>query len=57
MASLDALSPLNVLSRGFSITEDQGGRIVRSSAEVTEGDAVRIRLSTGALHAEVRSKE
>jgi exodeoxyribonuclease VII large subunit len=57
MASLDALSPLNVLSRGFSITEDQGGRIVRSSAEVTEGDVVRIRLSTGALHADVRSKE
>ena len=46
---LDALSPLGVLGRGYSITLTDDGRAVRDAAEVQAGDAVRVRLHRGAL--------
>jgi exodeoxyribonuclease VII large subunit len=53
-----ALSPLAVLERGYSITFDQAtGKVVRSSAEVDEGAALRIKLASGGLDAEVTGKE
>jgi exodeoxyribonuclease VII large subunit len=53
-----ALSPLAVLERGYSITFDQGtGKVLRSSAEVDEGAALRIKLASGGLDAEVTGKE
>ena len=51
MASLDAMSPLKVLERGYSITHSIDGRILRSSEGVAEGDRLRIRLSRGELGA------
>ncbi|HKX83780.1 MAG TPA: exodeoxyribonuclease VII large subunit, partial [Pyrinomonadaceae bacterium] len=55
--SLNTLSPLNVLNRGFSITENEAGVILHSSDQTCEGEKVRIRLSSGTLRAEVLSKE
>lgn len=53
-----ALSPLAVLERGYSITFDRAtGKVVRSSAEVDAGAAVKIKLSSGSLDAEVTGKE
>jgi exodeoxyribonuclease VII large subunit len=53
-----ALSPEGVLERGYSITFDESnGRVVRSSQEVDEGSALKIRLSRGALDARVTGKE
>ena len=49
---LNALSPLSVISRGYSITE-KDGRVVRSSADLSVGDSVNIRLSDGAVSARV----
>ncbi len=57
MASLDALSPLAVLKRGFSITENEKGEIVRDSARMKQGDKLRIRLANGKLKAEVTETE
>lgn len=57
MASLDALSPLSVLSRGFSITENAAGRILRDSRQTKVGDELKIRLAKGKLKAEVKSVE
>ena len=53
MASLDGLSPLSVLKRGFSITEDEGGKILRDVSAVESGENVQIRLANGKLKAKV----
>ncbi len=53
MASLDALSPLAVLSRGFSIAENEKGEILRDSNQVKANDNVKIRLAKGRIVAKV----
>jgi len=53
MASLDALSPLSVLKRGFSIVENESGEILRDAARVNVNDKLKIRLASGKLEAEV----
>ncbi len=53
MASLDALSPLSVLSRGFAIAETANGEILRDAKQIKSGDRVKIRLARGKLEAEV----
>lgn len=57
MASLDALSPLSVLSRGFSITKNENEKILRDSAEVKTGESVKIRLSKGNINAKILDTE
>ncbi len=57
MARLDALSPLSVLKRGFSITETADGAIVRDSRQTKAGDKLKIRLASGKLDAEVLASE
>ena len=54
---LDSLSPLAVLSRGYALVWNEEGRLVRQPAEVRMGEALRIRVSGGALGAVVSSKE
>ncbi len=57
MASLDALSPLAVLRRGYSITEKESGKIISSIAQIKQNERVQIRLSDGKLKAEVLETE
>lgn len=57
MASLDALSPLSVLGRGYSITENETGKIISSIAQIKQNERVQIRLSDGKLKAEVLETE
>ncbi len=57
MAKLDALSPLSVLNRGFSITENSGGEILRNSHQTKPGEKLKIRLANGKLDAEVLAAE
>lgn len=52
-ASLDALSPLSVLTRGYAIARDASGRVLRSAAEVRPGDEVRVLLGEGSFDATV----
>jgi hypothetical protein len=47
---------LTILRRGYSITRDAAGRIVRDAAQVSLGDDISIRLSRGELGATVRSR-
>lgn len=48
-ASLDALSPLGVLQRGYAIAQDASGKLVRDAATVKPGDEVTVRLAKGKL--------
>jgi exodeoxyribonuclease VII large subunit len=53
-ASLSALSPLNVLARGYSVTLDAAGRAIEDADQVQPGDRVRTRLHRGEIESEVR---
>lgn len=53
MTKLDAISPLKVLERGFSITQKADGEIVRDAKTVETGDALKIRLARGNIEATV----
>ncbi len=44
---LDALSPLAVLERGYSLTTGADGRLLRSASEVSVGQQVKTRLHCG----------
>jgi exodeoxyribonuclease VII large subunit len=47
-------NPLAILKRGYSITRDASGRIVRHAAQVAKGSEISVRVSVGALSAEVK---
>ena len=49
---ISALSPLEVLKRGYSVTEKDGKAVVKSS-ELNVGDKVNIRLGYGMVFAEI----
>ena len=57
VAKLDAMSPLKVLTRGFSLVETQTGELVRSVRQIETGDTITIRLSDGAVSAAVQDKK
>ncbi|HBO84635.1 MAG: hypothetical protein A2073_01390 [Deltaproteobacteria bacterium GWC2_42_11] len=57
MSGINALSPLNVLKRGYSITMKLPSlKIVRGSGEVVEGEDLNIVLSKGELFCKVYGK-
>ena len=56
-ASLDALSPLAVLQRGYAIAQDKSGALLRDAKSVAVGDEVRVRLVKGRLNTRVESVE
>ncbi|MCD7935208.1 MAG: exodeoxyribonuclease VII large subunit [Oscillospiraceae bacterium] len=56
-ASLDALSPLKVLSRGYAVAEDGAGCVVRSVDDVASGAPLRVIVPDGVLHCAVKDKE
>lgn len=46
-ASLEAMSPLRVLTRGYTIASDEEGRCIRSADQLKKGDRFRLRLCDG----------
>ena len=54
-AKLDAMSPLKVLSRGYSVTQKPDGTIIRSIDELTIGESIHITLENGYVQASVQS--
>ena len=52
-ASLDALSPLAVLGRGYAVARNEQGTILKSWQDVTAGDMVRVTLGEGGFSARV----
>ena len=57
VSKLEAMSPLKVLTRGYSMAQTEKGEVVRSVDQVDLGERIRIRLSDGSLSATVMNKE
>ena len=55
-ASLDAMSPLKVLGRGYSIVSDSRGNILKSAAEAASGDRITVRFKNDSLRCVVEEK-
>ena len=56
-ASLDGLDPRAVLLRGYSITRDAAGEVLRDASRVREGSRISTTLAHGRLESEVRKKD
>jgi len=56
-AILSERSPLTILNRGYSITRNAQGHIVRDAAQVAVGDEIAVQLHRGRLAAEVKKTE
>lgn len=54
-AQVRALSPAATLERGYAVVQRGDSAVVRDPAEVTEGDALRVRVALGELRAAVTS--
>lgn len=54
-ARLEALSPLSVLARGYSVVTTEAGKPVRSTSTVKENDELSVRVSDGTIRTIVTS--
>ena len=54
---LNAVSPLAVLSRGYSVAQSEAGGVIRDAAQVRPGDRIRTRLHRGRLVSRVEAME
>ena len=52
-ASLDALSPLRVLGRGYALAQTEDGTVLRSAAQTAAGERIRVWLAQGQLVCDV----
>lgn len=52
-ALLDSVSPLSILQRGYSVTRDEHGKVLRSSEAVQAGDRLTTHLSKGVIYSTV----
>ena len=52
-ASLDALSPLKVLQRGYSVVVSEGGAIIKTVDQICPGDLVDLKLRDGTAQCRV----
>ena len=54
--SLDALSPLKVLERGYAIARNEDGEVIRDIEQVAPGSILNLIVCNGEIKAEVREK-
>jgi exodeoxyribonuclease VII large subunit len=56
-ASLEALSPVAILNRGYALVFDAEGRLVKDATRLEAGDEVSARLARGLVRARVTASE
>ena len=56
-ASLEALSPVAILNRGYALVFDAKGRLVKDAARLEAGDELSARLARGRVRARVTASE
>jgi exodeoxyribonuclease VII large subunit len=52
-ASLEALSPLAVLQRGYAVVTDPAGRVLTDASRLSAGERIQVRLRHGIVHAAI----
>ncbi|MBY5922003.1 exodeoxyribonuclease VII large subunit [Ferrimonas balearica] len=57
VAALEAVSPLAVLSRGYSILQDEQGQTIKSTEQVEVGQRLTARLHQGSLGLQITDTE
>jgi exodeoxyribonuclease VII large subunit len=57
VASLEALSPVAILNRGYALVFDANGQLVKDAARLRTGDEVSARLARGRIRARVSETE
>jgi len=55
-ASLASLDPTAVLGRGYSLTRNASGEVVRSAAQLAEGESITSTFSQGSAVSEVKTR-
>ena len=53
-AKLDAMSPLRVLGRGYTLVQNQEKRVIKSVKDISAGDTVTIGLADGTANAVIQ---
>ncbi|MGO3277680.1 exodeoxyribonuclease VII large subunit, partial [Halomonas sp.] len=53
---LNAVSPLAVLGRGYAITQDEQGQVVRRASDTQPGQKLTVKLAEGRLNVEVKRR-
>lgn len=56
-ASLEALSPVAILNRGYALVFDAKGRLVKDAERLAVGDELSARLASGKVRARVTGRE
>jgi len=57
LGALRSLDPAAVLERGYSLTQNARGEVLRDAASLGEGERVRTRLARGSFESEVKKRE
>ena len=57
ISKLDAMSPLKVLTRGYSMAQTEDGQLLRSVSQVELGQRITVFLSDGRIQATVMDRE
>lgn len=53
ITKIDALSPLKTITRGYSVTENMDGKVIRKVSDVKKDDKIQITLLDGKINAVV----
>jgi exodeoxyribonuclease VII large subunit len=53
-ATLEALSPVKILERGYALVFDRSGALLKDAAQLSPGDEVSARVARGSFTAEVK---
>ena len=54
---IEALNPLAILQRGFSVTFDANGKIIKNAKQVHANDLIRTKLANGEIISKINETD
>jgi exodeoxyribonuclease VII large subunit len=57
VSTLEALSPLKIMDRGYSVAYEQSGELIKSTKQINIGDDMIVHLSDGKIYCQVETVE